>query len=472
MRRMSKRRKLIRIPVFAIVVFLALLCVQRVFGIRDYSIYSREHGFKQEKKNAVDAVYIGASHVFSFFEPPLAWNDYGIAVFDYAIPSMPLSSIEYRIREACKTQPDALYIINLNGFKATKVYNQNLHRNLDYMPWSLNKLKMMRTLIGKSGFKGSRIAEYFLPLIRFHSSWSTLKSEDFDHPVNGLKGAYTYGPYLTAVTDMTGQFSFTQERGELSADQEEALKNILALCEEKNLKVLFVMAPQKLDEEFLAQINTIEDIVTEKGYDCLDLRNRMEEMQIRMDTDFHDENHLNVHGAIKYTDYLARYLQETYGFSDRRGEAGMESWDRSVSLYMDVIGAYCLDIERTHAPRDFSMVSPKAEARILEETEQSGQGAEAALISWEETPGADGYAIYCKTGAAENGWWHRAGETDGSGLSWVQEDLTAGAEYTWTVVPFRKEGEEILCGSIDMTGVSLTVPEDNGNAGEGEEDDD
>ena len=208
-----KWRKMIRIPVFALAVLAALICVQQIFKIPDYSIYSRERGFKQEKKDTLDAVYIGASHVFSFYEPPLAWNDYGIAVFDYAIPSMTLASVEYRIREACKTQPDALYIINLNIFKPKKANQQILHRNIDYMPWSLNKLKMMWTLFRKAGVWGIKRAEYFMPIIRFHSSWSELKSENYDHPVNGLKGAYTRRLYLELVTDMTGQFSFTQERG-------------------------------------------------------------------------------------------------------------------------------------------------------------------------------------------------------------------------------------------------------------------
>ena len=43
-------RRLLRIPVFALVTLLVLLWVQKVFCIRDYSIDSRERGFKMEKK--------------------------------------------------------------------------------------------------------------------------------------------------------------------------------------------------------------------------------------------------------------------------------------------------------------------------------------------------------------------------------------------------------------------------------------
>ena len=46
-----KWKKMIRIPAFILVVLAVLLCVQQVFKIPDYSIHSRERGFKQEKKN-------------------------------------------------------------------------------------------------------------------------------------------------------------------------------------------------------------------------------------------------------------------------------------------------------------------------------------------------------------------------------------------------------------------------------------
>ncbi len=457
-------KKLIRIPVFFLSALLVIAGIQNLFKIRDYSIYSREKGFRQEKRNTLDAVYIGASHVFSFYEPPLAWEKYGLAVFDYAIPSMPLASVKYRIKEAVKTQPDALYIINLNCFKSTKVYNQNLHRSLDYMPWSLNKLQMMGKLFEKAGYKGSRIAEYFMPIIRFHSSWSELKSTDYDHPVNGLKGAYTYGPFMTTVTDMTGQFSFTEERGELTSDQAEALEDILGYCDEKNLKVLFVMVPQKLDDTVLAQINTVKDAVSERGYDVLDLRDRMEEMGIRFDEDFHNENHLNIHGAIKYTDYLARYLLENYGFEDKRGKPGWESWDKSVSLYLNEIGPYCLDFERSAAPRDNSLEAPQVGLEV---------SAEASVtVNWEEVPGADGYAVYSKTPGLEGGAWIRTAQTGAGELSFVHDGLQAGETYTYTVVPLREDGETAVYGSFDPSGVSALVPGEAGSSlGAGEEDD-
>lgn len=454
-----RRKKLIRIPVFFLVTLLAIAGIQNLFCIRDYKIYSWERGFKQEKKNSLDAVYIGASHVFSFYEPPLAWEHYGLAVIDYAIPSMPLASVKYRIKEAVKTQPDALYIINLNCFKTSKVYNQNLHRSLDYMPWSLNKLQMMFTLFKKAGYRGSRVMEYFMPIIRFHSGWSELKSKDYYHPVNGMKGAYTHKPFMSTVTDMTGRFSYTDERGELTADQVEALEDILSYCDEKKLKVLFVMVPQMLDETILSQINTIKDTVAERGYDVLDLRDRMAEMQIRPEEDFHNENHLNIHGAIKFTDYLAKYLKEHYGFEDKRGKAGWESWDASVSRYKDLIGAYSIDVEQSLEARDYALTAPALSADT--------SAAHTLTLQWNEIPGADGYAVYCKTPVLQGGIWTETARTEAEETSFVHEGLDAGVTYTYTVVPFRKDGEKLMYGSFDPAGIQAVVTGGSPEDGEG-----
>ena len=452
-----KYRRLLRIPVFALVSLLVLLWVQKAFCIRDYSIDSRERGFKMEKKNTVDAVYIGASHVFSFFEPPLAYEDYGITVFDYAIPSMPLASIAYRVKEAYKTQPDALYIINLNGFKTSRVYNQNLHRSLDFMPWSFNKLQMMLKLFRKAGYSGGRVAEYFMPIIRFHSSWSTLRSQDYYHPVNGLKGAYTYGPFLQTVTDVTGQFAFTDSRGDLDSEQQEAIDEILAFLDKKHLKALFVMVPQTLDTAFLEQANTLKDLVTDRGYDCLDLRDRMEEMELNQAEDFHNDRHLNVHGAIKFTDYLARYLQEHYGFTDKRGNGAPADWEKSIELYADVIGPHTLDFERTHEKRDYGLAAP---AFTLD-----ASAAQSITVSWDQIPGADGYAVYCKTAGVGNRWWTRAGETGADVLTFTHSGLTGGATYTYTVVPVRYEGDDVYYGSFALSGADGIVAEAPENEG-------
>ena len=444
---MKHRLKLIaRTAVFLLLTLICIEGVQHVFGIGDYSIYSREQGFVQEKKDSLDGVYIGASHVFSFFQPPLAWNDHGIAVFSYAIPSMPAQSLLNRVIEARKTQPDALMIINLNTFKTISFGTQAIHRSVDYMPWSLNKLDMMDRLMDRAGFKWGDRLEYYFPVIRFHSGWSELDSYDFTHSVNGLKGAYTYKYFLQSSEDQTDNFDITEERADIQEEQQRLLDELLDYLKKENVNVLFVTVPQAMDQDTQKQFNTIEDIVREEGFPCLDLMDKCGEIGIQQDTDFHDSNHINVHGSIKFTEYLSQYLIENYGFTDKRGQAGYESWDKSVEIYADTIDKYTLDLEREHRDRDYGLAAPKINKPSME--------AGTAHLTWKASKGADEYLIYRKSDQEEDKFWTQVGETTGDVLEFDDSGLTEGAEYTYTVVPARTEGDTIYYGRFSFSGVS------------------
>ena len=447
---MKHKAKLIaKTLAFLLLLGICVSGVQHVFGIGDYSIYSREQGFAQEKEGILDGVYIGASHVFSFFEPPLAWKDHGIAIFDYAIPSMPAQSVIYRVKEARKTQPDALYIININCFKGMTISTQALHRSLDYMPWSMNKLDMAKEIIDIAGFKGTDRLEYYLPLIRFHSGWSELEGQDFTHSVNGLKGAYTYVHYLKTSNDQTDNYNITEESGEISGDRERVLNELLDYLEEENVRTLFVTAPQMLSEEIQVQLNTAEDIVRERGFDCLDLMAAKDEYGLQLTTDYHDENHINVHGAIKYTEYICQYLLSHYDFEDKRGQEGYESWDRSVELYGDTIDKWTLDLERDHEPRDYSLAAPKLNKVKIKDG--------SAAVSWKASEGAEAYLVYRKTGKDDDDKWRSIASVEGDVLEYTDEGLEEGVEYTYTVVPCRKEGENSVYGQFSFAGVSGTA---------------
>lgn len=444
-----KAKRIVRILVFLLILGICVSGVQHVFGIGDYSIYSREQGFAQEKNGILDGVYVGASHVFSFFQPPLAWKDHGIAVFDYAIPSMPAQEVIFRVKEARKTQPDALYIINLNCFKKMSINTQALHRSLDYMPWSMNKLQMAEALIDEAGFSGIDRLEYYLPLIRFHAGWSELESYDFTHSVNGLKGAYTYAQFLKTSQDQTENYQINEESGEISEDRERVLKELLDYLEEEKVRVLFVTAPQMLKSKIQVQINTAEEIIRERGFDCLDLIGAKDEYGLQLTTDYHDENHTNIHGSIKYTEYLCQYLLANYDFTDKRGQKGYESWDRSVDLYSDYIDKWTLDLERDHRERDYSLAAP-----ILN-TVKAVDGS--AAVSWNASDGAGEYLIYRKTGKEDDNRWRNIAAVEGNILEYTDPGLETGVEYTYTVVPCRKDGEKILYGQFSFAGVSLTA---------------
>ncbi len=471
----KKPKLLLRSLAFLLLLVIAVLLVQRVFRVQDSRIRQALDGFYREEKGALDAVYVGASNVYAFFEAPLAWERYGIAVYPYSVPSMPQMALKYVIAEARKTQPDALYIINVNIFNSNAVDTASIHRLADYMPLSADKYRLIGAMCDRAGISGTDRLEFYFPMIRFHSGWSDLSTKDFVNPYNGMKGAASYNTFLSSAVDVSSSFANVKKAGEIPEDIRGDIDNLLDYCAAENVKLLFVTVPQarKGNTAELALFNGVEKYLKQKGYDCLDLMHDFEATGIRMDSDYYNERHLNIHGAMKYTEYLSVYLRDHYGMTDKRGKAGYEKWDEAARLYDAVTAPYVLPFERTHEARDYGISCGKADASFAEG---------AVTIEWDPADGAEGYLVYRRSNAEGEGGWKLAfevfpsgedGGTAGERMSLKDTDVADGVTYAYTVVPVRSNGGETAYGAFDYNGASVKVVatgEDPGSEGRFEED--
>ena len=447
---MRKLKPFLKSVCFLLLLSLVVLGVQRLFKVKDYRIYQTERGFYSERDNSLDAVYIGPSHVYTFFQAPLAWDSQGIAVYPLSVPSMPHHALIYMIEEARKTQPDALIILNVNVFKVTAVTESKIHFLSDYMPLSLNKIRMVNALCDAAGFGLMDRMEYFFPIIRFHSGWDSLDAQDFTYHYNGMKGGCIYKTFLSTSKDITSKFTYLEESGEVEEELVEELLNVLDYCDSEGINVLFVTVPQGRSSkpEALKRWNSIEDYIRERGYDCLDLMGATDEIGLQLDTDYYNASHANVHGSLKYTDYLCRYLVENYGFTDKRGTPGYESWDEAAELYNATISQYTLPLEREHAPRDYSLEAP------VPAVYASGRDV---TVSWEKVEGADGYAICRKSDLADDQDWKELEVVRGV-TAYTDTDLANGV-YVYTVVPVRSEDGSLCYGDFSISGAQVTIAE-------------
>ena len=139
--------KRIRIFVFGMAFLLLFSYISKVLtstwtesGETDY--YQQIAGFYKEPAASLDAVYIGASHVYAFFEAPVAWKNQGITVFPFSSGSQPLAAVPFLIQEIKKTQPQALIILNINELTGPPSSTE-IHFLTDHMPFSCNKADML-----------------------------------------------------------------------------------------------------------------------------------------------------------------------------------------------------------------------------------------------------------------------------------------------------------------------------------------
>lgn len=434
-----KVKKLIKAVIFAVVLTLLCLCITSAMAVpEDYRNYQWVSGFYEEPENSLDAVYFGSSTTYTFWVAPYAFKNYGIAVWPYASNSQPFEAVRYLIEEARKTQPDALFIFNINNINPTETsFTANqIHYLTDYMPLSWNKVKLTDYLTDFGDYSLGDRLEFLFPLIRYHTRWNQLVEKDFHYTSDGMKGACTSGNFLHSV-EPNDPVAIPTGKAPLPSSAQQSLTELLDYCDAEKINILFVSSPQnRTDTERVEQYNTVIEQVTDRGYPMLNMAAMREEIGLNTQTDYYNRKHTNIHGALKVTDFLAQYLVKEYGFTDKRGEAAYASWEESWKLYQKELAPYVTEAE-SEEHHDLSLA-----ASALSLTQQDG----VRTLTWKAAPGADGYGIYRKLrtlkddGSYKPEAFHLFKTVKGNDLTVTDDTLCEEDQnYVYAVVPYREE---------------------------------
>lgn len=427
---------------------LFVLCfrpVARLFSQpEDRRNYQWVGGFYAEPEGSLDAVYIGSSNCYAFWNPLLAWESHGIAVYPYASNDQPFAVTAHLITEVRKTQPNALILVNLNSLRDTVINVNNMHYLLDNMPFSWNKLALTRHLCQEEGLSLGESMEFYLPIIRYHERWSELKQKDFDFTFNGLKGASNYSTHMQNSQDVTELYKFGTAPKTPEPAVVQMVDELLDYCDENQVNILFVTVPRaERDYDTVDEFLYLNQRIAERGYPVLDLMDKLQETGIEPAKDYYNDHHTNIHGSIKFTRYLADYLVANYGFGNKRGDARYESWEAGRKKYSGYMDGYVLDLEYDGSSRNYALEEPAA----LKAKKQEG----TVVLTWQGVEGADGYAVYKKTGS---GRWKRAGET--MEAAWIDEAPAKESTITYRVVPMDTgDSGEIAYGKFAYKGISV-----------------
>ena len=453
---MKTGKHIIRTIAFLLVLAIAIWVVPgKVFSADSAVSYLRTQGFFAERTNSLDAVFVGASNVYHFWQPAIGWHGHGIAIYNLAYPSMPITCFRYLITEARKTQPNALYIINLNNFKSRTITDrlERFHTIVDYMPFTQEKVRFIKTIAELSGFSLKDQAELLLPFIRFHSRWDALKSWSYGVQKVKYKSSKTGNSAVQGVQDVSDEFVvYDTVRVMPLQGAQQVLEDLLDYLDQERVNALFVTVPQVISMENQGHLNVLENMVERRGYPCLDMLSDYEAVGIDPRRDFYDKSHTNIHGSIKVTDYLADYLVEHYQFADKRGQADYADWDSESEAYDKLMDTWILPFEREHAPwRDIE--APKVEKPVVD-----GQNIQ---LAWSASKGADGYVIYRKTKAENNERWTLLAMVGADTLSYVDGNLEYATQYTYSIAPYVEEDGQRAYGNYSIKGVSGKTPRED-----------
>lgn len=334
-------KKFIKI-IAAVLIFAVLFTtVQSVLATsQNTNSILRIRGFYELEEDSVDAIFLGSSATYAFWNAPLMWKQYGIPVYSYSSPlQSPLVAKEL-IKETRKTQPNAMYIVNLTSTSSELPVHQ-LHSLADNMPESLEKVNLVLKTGELFNYSNMDMLENLLPILRYHDRWNEIKKDDITKIKDEYMTGNTYRTYLKGRINATNGAPYPNTYDKLPEKTEAALNELMDYSQEENIPIFFVVVPQGTkDKEQVAQQLAAVDLVKERGFKVVNLRQNPDLVDIDYEKDFYDRKHTNIHGSIKVSCYISEYLMENFGLTNKQGQKKYHQWDEAWEKYYPVIEKY------------------------------------------------------------------------------------------------------------------------------------
>ena len=318
---------------------------------------TRIRGFYQEPDESLDVVFIGASDIYTSFSSSYAYEKFGFTSYPYASESITADGTLTALKEALSKQDPKLIVIEVNaylyGLSENEHHAAHLHKLLDNIPLNQNKIDYVSNFISSD-----EQIEYYLPLVKYHSMWN-----DYPSPVRmtvstilqDLRGYSYLKGFRTTTEVFKAELPIYNDRVAsestsyaLNADLDAKLRELLDYCKDNNLdNVVFVRSPHLVNKTTMNRFrraNGAGEIINSYGYDFINLERDVLKTGIDSETDFYNYDHMNIYGAIKFTDYLGNIIQNKYGVAPSKlSDKQKENWDESVE-YFEKLRKYCDDL--------------------------------------------------------------------------------------------------------------------------------
>lgn len=343
------KKKILTFCFIVLPVCLAILIFLQALVSPKYMETSTEGALIEEYyKNAGnnDVVFIGDCEVYENFSPITLWEEYGITSYIRGSAQQMIWQSYYLMEETFKYETPKVMVFNVLSMKydtpsstgkasQREAYNR---MTIDGMRWSASKRNCIKASMTEEEKEWESMFTYMFPLLRYHSRWSQLTSEDFTYLFkkkqisdNGYLMQAGVKPYTDEFVERPlVDYSF----GENSWYY---LDKMVELCNEKGTKLVLIKAPSLSPVWWDQWDKQIVDYAEENGLDYYNLLDCQEEIGIDWSTDTYDTGlHLNVYGAEKLSRYFGKILAEDCDLPDRRNDSEVSTdWAKKVKTYYD-----------------------------------------------------------------------------------------------------------------------------------------
>lgn len=320
-------------PLGKALIFLVILGL--LFGICQ-SLFLEKNSYGKYRAwkdlDHVDILILGNSHADNGLRAKTMSEELGqtagsdITVFNYSVFGMRMEQMYFFAKEILKDHTPDLILLETYAFCPLADEHREIlaRRAFDVFPLSWNKVEAIRYCVQEDR------ASYYVPLIKYHTRWKELTEQDFrilydetlwpEYGGNGMYGIQV----CPDPEDGWFEQEPPQEPRELTPSEKECLEKFLDLLEEKDIPLLFVSLPYRvqmgLDSVEQIKINNYlsQNYVNGDSVQMLDMNRLWDELEFGY-ADLFDEGHANVSGADKLTARLLEYLEAHYDIAGMAG---------------------------------------------------------------------------------------------------------------------------------------------------------
>lgn len=256
-----------------------------------------------------NVIFVGDCEVYENISPVTIYEKTGLTSYVRGTSSQMVWQSYYILEDTFKYEkPDAVFLNVLSlrqGTDNDEAYNR---MTIDGMKLSDAKIGAIKA----SMVEGESFLSYIFPILRYHSRWGDIGSEDFKYMFDTVKN--THSGYLMRcdVKPMTGlpnpsvlaDYSLPEKKLEY-------LDKIVKLCKNEGVRLVLIKSPTLYPHWYEEWDKFIENYAKDNDLSYINFQKYAEDIGIDWETDTYDNGiHLNLYGAEKYSAFLAEKMLE------------------------------------------------------------------------------------------------------------------------------------------------------------------
>ena len=268
------------------------------------------NGILGEPEDTIDVLILGNSESYCGIIPMEIWREQGITSYVSGSSNQKLYQSEQYMRSAFRKQSPKIVIL------------ETLAVFTDY-----GRTEVLPEIAGE-----------WIPILRYHDRWKSLRAEDWYKPVRytRLWGDKGYHEFRRAeAANAEGYMKPTEDTKHVLSKNRDHIRNMQAFCQKHGAQLVLVSVPSTVNWT-QEKHNGIAEMADSLGITYLDLNLMHDEVPIDWEVDTQDKgDHLNITGARKVSDFIGQWLAETGLFEDKRSWEAYSQWNQFLQEYLE-----------------------------------------------------------------------------------------------------------------------------------------